>query len=174
MLGPLVAAGVTIHLSYKTNPMADVLAWAAGKPAGLPLFLTRSHEPEQQKDGDPTVEQFHAAWAELVPAFDGAPMRDEIWLGPTFTRFWWQANAGDRRWMPRVPVDFVGWDIYNNGLTYRTPTTCCRSLARSLSSWVCRTWSPNWARPGWRPTSARPARRRGCAPWSPPSRATGR
>ncbi len=120
VLGPLVAAGVTIHVSYKTNSLAEVLAWAALKPAGLPLKLTKNHEPEQQRDGDPTPEQFHAAWAELVPAFDGAPMRDEIWLGPVYTRFWWQANPGDRRWMPRQPVDFVGWDIYNNGLTYRT------------------------------------------------------
>ncbi|QLQ38001.1 hypothetical protein [Micromonospora robiginosa] len=122
VLGPLVAAGVTVHVSYKTNPLAEVLAWAARKPAGSRLKLTKNHEPEQgPASGDPTPEEFHAAWAELWSAFDAAPMRDEIWLGPTYTRYWWQANPGDTRWMPRQPVDFVGWDVYNNGTTYRSP-----------------------------------------------------
>ncbi|WBB73224.1 hypothetical protein O7602_26650 [Micromonospora sp. WMMD1128] len=121
VLAPLVDAGVVVHLSYKTNLIGEVLAWVGRKPAGLRLKLTKNHEPEQQKDGDPTVEEFHAGQAELVSAFDGHPTRDEIWLGPTFTRYWWQANPGDTRWMPRQPVDFVGWDVYNNGATYRTP-----------------------------------------------------
>ncbi|HEY9417780.1 MAG TPA: hypothetical protein VIQ30_23725 [Pseudonocardia sp.] len=121
VLGP-IPADVVVHLSYKTNTVAEVLAWVANKPAGRLLLLTKNHEPEQGKDaGDPTVEEFHAGWAELVPAFDGHPMRDEILLGPVYTRYWWQAHPGDLRWLVSVPVDFIGWDIYNNGATYRSP-----------------------------------------------------
>ena len=121
VLGPLVAAGVAVHLSYKTNPLSEVLPWAGRKPAGVPLWLTEDHEPEQGPDaGDPTLDEFHAAWGALVPAFDGHPMRDEIWLGPVYTRYWWQKVAGDRRWLPRVPVDFIGWDVYSD-VGYRTP-----------------------------------------------------
>ncbi|MEV4270544.1 MULTISPECIES: hypothetical protein [Micromonospora] len=121
VLGPLVAASVPVHLSYKTNPVPDVVAWSRRKPPGLRLFLTEDHEPEQgPESGDPTLDEFHAAWGTLVPAFDAHPMRDEIWLGPVFTRYWWQKVAGDRRWLPKVPVDFVGWDVYSD-VGYRTP-----------------------------------------------------
>ncbi|MFE9955826.1 hypothetical protein [Micromonospora sp. NPDC005299] len=132
VLGP-IPAGVLVHLSFKTNSVPELLAWAAKKPAGLLLLLTYGHEPEQQKYGDPTVQQFHARWGELVPAFDGHPMRDEILLGPVYTRYWWQDNAGDMRWLVKVPVDFVGWDVYNNGAGYRTPDdllTIPRDVAR--------------------------------------------
>ncbi|HEY9415352.1 MAG TPA: hypothetical protein VIQ30_11380, partial [Pseudonocardia sp.] len=117
---PLIAAGATPHLSFKTNPVPDVLAWAAQKPAGLRLLLTMDHEPEQQKGGDPTVEEFHAGWAELLQAFDGRPMRDEMMLGPVYTRYWWQEHPGDLRWLVREPVDFHGWDVYSD-VGYRTP-----------------------------------------------------
>ncbi|WP_162959245.1 peptidoglycan-binding domain-containing protein [Micromonospora tulbaghiae] len=120
VLGPLVAAGAVVHLSYKTNPLADVLAWVARKPPGLLLKLTRNHEPEQQRGGDPTVAQFHAAWAELVAALADVPGRDEMLLGPVYTRYWWEKHPGDRRWLLRVPVDFVGWDVYSD-LGYRSP-----------------------------------------------------
>ncbi|MFI6329849.1 hypothetical protein ACIBBG_16300 [Micromonospora chersina] len=121
VLGPLVAAGVAVHLSYKTNPLSEVLAWVARKPAGVLLFLSEDHEPEQGPDaGDPTLEEYHASQAALVAAFDGHPMRDEIWLGPVFTRYWWQKVAGDRRWWPRVLVDFIAWDVYSD-VGYRTP-----------------------------------------------------
>ncbi|SBT64209.1 hypothetical protein GA0070622_1179 [Micromonospora sediminicola] len=122
VLGPLVAAGVpAVHLSYKTNPPADVRAWADRKPAGLRLFLTEDHEPEQgPESGDPTLDDFHAQQAALVAAFDGHPARADIWLGPVFTRYWWQKFAGDGRWMPRQLVDFIAWDIYNDGPKYRT------------------------------------------------------
>ncbi|MGW9196046.1 hypothetical protein [Micromonospora chersina] len=121
ILGPMVGRGVVVHLSFKTNPTAEVLAWAGRKPPGLILLLTYAHEPEQQRGGDPTVRQFHTRWGELVPAFDGHPLRDEILLGPVYTRYWWQENAGDLRWLVNVPVDFIGWDVYNNGSTYRPP-----------------------------------------------------
>ncbi|HEY9414359.1 MAG TPA: hypothetical protein VIQ30_06345, partial [Pseudonocardia sp.] len=123
VLAPLVAAGVAIHLSYKTNSLSEVLPWAGRKPASVLLWLTEDHEPEQGPDaGDPTLEEYHASQAALVAAFDGHPMRDEIWLGPVYTRYWWQKVAGDRRWLPRVPVDFIGWDVYSSESDrYRTP-----------------------------------------------------
>lgn len=121
VLGPAVAAGAVVHVSFKTNSTADVLAWADKKPAGVLLLLTYAHEPEQQKYGDPTVDVFHARWSQLVAAFDGHPARAEILLGPVYTRFWWQAHPGDLRWLVTAPVDFHGWDVYNNGTGYRTP-----------------------------------------------------
>lgn len=118
---PLVAADATVHLSFKTNPVADVVAWVARKPAGVLLILTFAHEPEQQRDGDPTPEVFHARWGQLVDALAGHPQRPEILLAPVYTRYWWQANAGDLRWLLTVPVDAIGWDVYNNGVSYRSP-----------------------------------------------------
>ena len=86
VLGPIVQAGAVVHVSFKTNPVPEVVSWVADKPAGVLLLLTSDHEPEQQEYGDPTVEQYHATWAELVPALDGHPMRGEILLGPVYTR----------------------------------------------------------------------------------------
>ncbi|MFI7073552.1 hypothetical protein [Micromonospora sediminicola] len=121
VLGPVVAAGVpVVWLSYKTNPPSDVAAWAGLKPPGMLLMLSEDHEPEQGPEtGDPPLDDYHTQQAALMDVFEGHPLRDEILIGPIYTRYWWQKWAGDRRWMPKVRPDFVGWDIYNDGKTYR-------------------------------------------------------
>lgn len=122
VLGPLVDAKAVVHLSFKTYDLPVLLAWVARKPAGVLLILTYAHEPEQGKDaGDPTVEVFHLRWGQLVDALTGHPQRPEILLAPVYTRYWWQAHPGDLRWLLTVPVDAIGWDVYNNGASYRTP-----------------------------------------------------
>ncbi|MEV7267050.1 hypothetical protein AB0N38_26160 [Micromonospora aurantiaca] len=122
VLGP-IPADVLVHLSFKTFDVPAVQRWLTAMPQGrAPLVLTYAHEPEQGPDeGDPAPEVFHARWAELVAGLADHPRRPEVLLAPVYTRYWWQANPGDRRWLTTVPVDAIGWDIYNNGSTYRTP-----------------------------------------------------
>ncbi|MCT2277984.1 hypothetical protein M3G91_10140 [Micromonospora chalcea] len=121
VLGPL---GTTVvpHLSFKTWDLGPVVKLVDGIPDGQLLILTYAHEPEQgTAAGDPTPEVFHARWAELVAALADHPKRDRLLLVPVYTRYWWQANRGDRRWLVTAPVDAHGWDIYNNGTGYRSP-----------------------------------------------------
>ncbi|MFG2165508.1 hypothetical protein [Micromonospora chersina] len=121
VLGP-IPAGVLIHVSFKTWDLPAVERWLTAMPADhAPIILTYAHEPEQgTAAGDPTVEVFRARWAELVAALADHPRRADVLLVPVYTRYWWQAHPGDVRWL--VPmVDAIGWDIYNNGTTYRTP-----------------------------------------------------
>ncbi|HEY9413206.1 MAG TPA: hypothetical protein VIQ30_00475 [Pseudonocardia sp.] len=121
VLGPL-GTEVVPHVSFKTWDLAPVVRLVDGIPDGQLLILTYAHEPEQgQAAGDPTPEQFHARWAELVARLAGHPKRDRVLLAPVYTRYWWQANVGDRRWLVRADVDVHGWDVYNNGSAYRSP-----------------------------------------------------
>ena len=122
VLGPLAKQGVAVHLSFKTWDRAAVLRLVDGKPTGLPLILTFGHEPEQgPARGDLPLEQWRARWAELVALLAGHPRRAELLLAPVYTRYWWQERPGDLRWLVTDGVDAVGWDVYNNGSTYRTP-----------------------------------------------------
>ncbi|WP_247677323.1 hypothetical protein [Micromonospora sp. C41] len=121
VLGPL-GDQVLPHVSFKTWDLAGVRAWLDQMPAGRRLILTYAHEPEQGPSaGDPVPEVFHARWAELVAALADHPARDRVWLVPVYTRYWWQANPGDLRWLVTADVDAHGWDIYNNGSSYRRP-----------------------------------------------------
>jgi hypothetical protein len=121
VLGP-IPAGVMVHVSFKTWDVPAVERWLTAMPAEhAPIILTYAHEPEQgTAAGDPTVEQFRTRWAELVAALADHPRRPDVLLVPVYTRYWWQAHANDLRWL--VPmVDAYGWDVYNDGPTYRTP-----------------------------------------------------
>ena len=121
VLGP-IPPSVLVHLSFKTFDIPAVERWLMAMPEQhAPIILTYAHEPEQGADaGDPAVEQFRTRWAELVAALADHPRRPDVLLVPVYTRYWWQAHAGDLRWL--VPmVDAYGWDIYNNGTSYRTP-----------------------------------------------------
>ena len=121
VLGP-IPPGVLIHVSFKTFDIPAVERWLMAMPPDhAPIILTYAHEPEQgTAAGDPTVEQFRTRWAELVAALADHPRRQDVLLVPVYTRYWWQAHPGDLRWL--VPmVDAIGWDIYNNGTSYRTP-----------------------------------------------------
>ncbi|MEW2442778.1 hypothetical protein [Micromonospora marina] len=121
VLGPL-GDQVLPHVSFKTWNLAALRAWLDQMPTGRRLILTYAHEPEQGPEvGDPTTEVFHARWAELVVGLADHPARDRVWLVPVYTRYWWQANAGDLRWLVTADVDAHGWDIYNNGAAYRSP-----------------------------------------------------
>ncbi|MET9301790.1 hypothetical protein ABZX66_20950 [Micromonospora aurantiaca] len=123
VLGPLVAAGVpVVHLSVKDRDWTAVKRLVDGKPAGMLLLLTFGHEPEQgPSEGDLPIEQWKQAWADLVGLLADHPARAELWLVPVYTRYWWEKNRGDLRWLLDLPVDAIGWDIYNNGSGYRTP-----------------------------------------------------
>lgn len=123
ILGPL-GDRVVPHLSFKRWEPELLRAWAWAKPPGRLLILTYGHEPEQgPAEGDPPIDVWRTRWAELVNLLADHPERHLILLVPTYTRFWWQRNAGDLRWLVAYPgIDAIGWDIYSaEPDRYRTP-----------------------------------------------------
>ena len=116
-------------LSFKVWDLPAMLALAGAIPPGVVVVLSYHHEDEQQDGGDIPPELFVARWVELARAFEGHPNRDQIILAPIFTRVWWEKHPGDLRYWPAEVahlLDAVGWDVYNNGGSYRTPDDLLR------------------------------------------------
>ena len=125
-LGPLAPEVLPI-LSFKVWDLPAMLRLADVAPPGT--VLTYHHEDEQQDGGDIPPALFVSRWVELARAFATHPRRGLLRLVPIYTRYWWEKNPGDLRYWPAEVahlLDAVGWDIYNNGTSYRSPDDLLR------------------------------------------------
>ncbi|GAA3750748.1 hypothetical protein [Micromonospora maritima] len=140
VLGPLVQAGVLIHLSFKLWDVPALVKWLDDMPATVRLVLTYHHEPEQQDGGDPTPSVFRSRWAQMCNTLATHSARSRILLCPVYTHYWWEHNANpDATWWPAEVasmIDCVGWDIYNeSSSSYRAPADML-TLIRNFSAQV--------------------------------------
>jgi hypothetical protein len=117
---------------FDVDAAAFVEAWRAAGHCGR-LILVPYHEPEQQTGGDPTPEQFRAAWSSLAEQVGGHPCRrsGRLLLAVCYTLVWarrldenGQRLNDWRIWWPEHVarhVDLILGDWYPYDPTSATP-----------------------------------------------------
>ena len=145
---PGKAPGRDVVVSFKLDP-AQVVAgtydgpmrdWFGTVPAGVEVFWSYWHEPEDDiEGGDFTAEQFTAAFEHLDALADEAGRAAGARLRSTLVLMSWSTDPDSGRdWRDYVPaadaVDVMAWDVYNRAGPrgdYADPATLVRRPAEA-------------------------------------------
>jgi hypothetical protein len=113
-------AGSAAVVSWKSGSPAQVQAFLASRPAGMKVWASWYHEPEDNFTTAAAQASYRATWATYGPAIRRANAVPTLIL----MRYTLQASSG-RNWhnyYSAGSVDSISWDAYNPGMKHHPAT----------------------------------------------------